>query len=104
MEITFHFGAAGHPISWILHAVYGSHYGVALAGAHTWHERMIASARNGTPPGGQFVIEVKMMRWFGPISSSMLIISGSIRNPTTAPGYASSSPFPSPFPRPSNRP
>jgi hypothetical protein len=59
MEITFHFGAAGHPVSWILHAAYGSHYGVALAAAHTWHERMIASARNGTPPGGQFVIEVK---------------------------------------------
>ena len=51
MEITFHFGAAGHPVSWILHAAYGSHYGVALAAAHTWHERMIASARNGTPAG-----------------------------------------------------
>ena len=59
MEITFHFGAAGHPVSWILHAAYGSHYGVALAAAHTWHERMIASARNGTPAGGQFVIAVK---------------------------------------------
>lgn len=59
MEITFHFGAAGHPVSWVLHAVYGSHYGVALAAARTWHERMIATARNGTPAGGQFVIKVK---------------------------------------------
>ncbi|WP_421121715.1 hypothetical protein [Sphingobium yanoikuyae] len=32
---------------------------MALAAARTWHQRMIASARNGTPPGGQFVIEVK---------------------------------------------
>ncbi|MBV2149906.1 hypothetical protein KRZ98_16805 [Sphingobium sp. AS12] len=59
MEITFHFGAAGHPISWTLYAVYGSGYGVALAAARTWFDRMIASTQTETPPGGQFVIELR---------------------------------------------
>lgn len=62
MHITFHFGAAGHPVSWILYAVYGSGYGVALNAARTWHARMRAAQRSETPPGGQFVIEVKELQ------------------------------------------
>lgn len=60
-DITFHFGAAGHPISWILHAVYGSSYGIASAAARGWHERMLAAPRRDTetPPGGQFIVELK---------------------------------------------
>lgn len=61
-EIAFHFGAAGHPVSWGLHAVYGSHYGVALAAAREWYGRQLATAvryESETPPGGQFVIELK---------------------------------------------
>lgn len=59
MDIIFHFGAAGHPVSWTLYAVYGSAYGVALAAARTWHDRMLASPRTETPPGGQFVIHLR---------------------------------------------
>lgn len=59
METIFHFGAAGHPVSWVLYATYGSAYGVALAAARTWYDRMIATTRTETPPGGQFVIQVR---------------------------------------------
>ena len=59
-DIVFHFGAACHPVSWILHAVYGSSYGIALASARTWHDRMLSSpGMTDTPPGGQFVLELK---------------------------------------------
>ena len=58
MVLTFHFGAAGHPVSWILHGVYGTAYGVALAAARTWHARMLEERQIKTPPGGQFVIAV----------------------------------------------